>query len=192
MTATQTPAIHITGASGCGVTTLGRSVAGALGALHIDADDVYWLPTDPPYLQKRERSARLKLLDESFHQAGERGWVLTGSILEWGDSLISLFTLVVFLTAPTELRLRRLKAREAQRFGARIDPGGDLLSTHQAFLEWAAAYDAGTCGGRTRARHEEWLTRMQAPVVRLDATAPYEELLGQVLEQIKQLACGYP
>lgn len=82
MTREPTAAIHITGASGCGVTTLGRAVASALGALHVDADDVFWLPTDPPYTQRRERGARLQMLNESFLRAGARCWVLSGSILD--------------------------------------------------------------------------------------------------------------
>ena len=41
--------IHIMGASGAGVTTLGRALADTLGLPHHDTDDYYWRPTDPPY-----------------------------------------------------------------------------------------------------------------------------------------------
>ena len=43
------PRIHITGASGFGVSTLGGALAARLGCAHLDTDDFYWLPTDPPY-----------------------------------------------------------------------------------------------------------------------------------------------
>lgn len=186
MTRELASAIDITGASGCGVTTLGRAVADALGALHIDADDVFWLPTDPPYTQKRERAARLQMLDESFLSAAARGWVLSGSILDWGDSLIPLFCLVVFLSAPLALRLERLKARESQRHGARIEPGGDMYSGHREFLEWSAAYDAGA-RGRMRARHEECLARVESPILRLDGANPTGDLVTRVLQQVRQV-----
>jgi adenylate kinase family enzyme len=189
MTRSLVPAIHITGAAGCGVTTLGCAVARALGARHIDADDVYWLATDPPYTEKRERSARIEMLDACFRMSSERGWVLSGSILDWGDSLVPLFTLVVFLSTPVALRLERLAAREAQRHGARIEPGGDSYDRHRWFLDWAAAYDAGTCEGRTRARHEAWLARVPAPILRLDGAMPIEKLVHQVLRQIERAAC---
>jgi adenylate kinase family enzyme len=185
MIAVRVSTIHITGASGCGVTTLGRALAGAVGSVHIDADDVLWLPTDPPYTSKRDRADRIQILEERMGACGDRGCVLSGSILDWGDSLIPLFRLVVFLTALTSVRLQRLKTREAQRFGPRIAPGGDLYEIHRAFLEWAAAYDAETCKGRTRRRHEEWLARIEAPVLRLDGVTPTQELVCDVFKHLQ-------
>jgi adenylate kinase family enzyme len=41
--------IHITGASGLGVTSLGRALADALALPHHDTDDYLWLPTTPLY-----------------------------------------------------------------------------------------------------------------------------------------------
>ena len=40
--------IHILGASGSGTTTLGRALAERLQCPHFDADDYFWVPTDPP------------------------------------------------------------------------------------------------------------------------------------------------
>jgi len=40
--------IHLTGASGCGVTTIGRALATRLALPVPDTDDYYWLPTDIP------------------------------------------------------------------------------------------------------------------------------------------------
>jgi adenylate kinase family enzyme len=41
--------IHIMGASGSGVTSLGRASADALAIPHHDTDDYFWQPTTPPY-----------------------------------------------------------------------------------------------------------------------------------------------
>jgi shikimate kinase len=41
--------IHIMGASGSGVTCLGRTLADALAIPHHDTDDYFWQPTVPPY-----------------------------------------------------------------------------------------------------------------------------------------------
>jgi adenylate kinase family enzyme len=46
--------IHVTGASGAGVTTLGRALADALALPHHDTEDYLWQPTTPPYRQMRE------------------------------------------------------------------------------------------------------------------------------------------
>ena len=56
--------IHILGASGAGISTLGRALAERLQYAHFDTDDYFWLPTDPPYTQQRERTRREHLLME--------------------------------------------------------------------------------------------------------------------------------
>jgi cytidylate kinase len=61
--ASKTPDhIHILGASGSGTTTLGSAIAQAYGHVHLDTDDYYWVPTDPPFQETREPSARLDTL----------------------------------------------------------------------------------------------------------------------------------
>ena len=87
--------IHITGASGAGTTTLGKHLANALRCVHFDSDDFYWLPTDPPFQTKRDMPERILLLQDSLSGNDDR--VLSGSLVGWGDPLISLFTAVVFI-----------------------------------------------------------------------------------------------
>jgi len=54
------------GASGSGVTSLGRALADALAIPHHDTDDYFWLPTTPPYRNMREIAERLRLMREVF------------------------------------------------------------------------------------------------------------------------------
>jgi adenylate kinase family enzyme len=107
--------LHITGASGSGTTSLGAALAKTLGCHHLDTDDFYWLPTDPPFRTKWHASERLSLLNSAL--AGKAGFVLSGSLDGWGDPLIPLFTAVIFLETPTSIRLSRLQGREAQHYG---------------------------------------------------------------------------
>jgi len=53
--------IHIFGASGAGVTTLGRATADALAFPHHDTDDYYWLLTAPLI----DKSAKLPIASGS-------------------------------------------------------------------------------------------------------------------------------
>src|SRR5262245_36707446 len=105
--------IHVLGASGAGVTTLGRALADALAIPHHDTDDYYWLPTTPAYQQRRDVPDRLRLMHEMF--AGRPDWVLSGSLDGWGDPLIPLVDLVVFLYVAPEVRVQRLHEREVRR-----------------------------------------------------------------------------
>lgn len=180
------PRIHITGAACSGTTTLGARLAEVLGVPHLDTDTYYWRPTDPPYTDKHPVAERLALLREA---AGEGPWVVSGSLDGWGDPLAKEADLIVFLTAPTALRLARLKSRERRRFGDRIGPGGDMEQIHASFLVWAAQYDDAGFAGRSRLRHETWLADQAAPVLRLDATQPIETMTEQVLARLAEM--GY-
>jgi adenylate kinase family enzyme len=177
------PAIHITGASGSGVSTLGRGLAERTGAVHLDTDDFYWAPLEPKYSVKRGVPERLRLLRSAFEAAEKRGFVLSGSVGAWADSIVPRFGLVVFLEAPAETRAARLRHREAEEFGgAAIAPGGARHEEHEAFVAWAMQYDAGPKEGRSRARHEAWLRTLRCPVLRLDGIEPADRLVERVVE----------
>jgi adenylate kinase family enzyme len=175
----QTARIHITGAAGSGVSTLGRVVAEKLGGIFLDTDDFYWLPTDPPYGAKREPADRVRLIRDAIH--GHDCWVLGGSLDAWGNDLVSLFDLVVFLYVATPVRLARLRMRERERFGeAALAPGGSMHEHHQEFLTWAASYDDGRMAGRNLPRHKAWLAALSCPVLELDGGRSIAELVESV------------
>lgn len=179
--ATAPRRLHLTGAAGSGTTTLGRALADRLGLRHLDTDDFYWLPTDPPYQAARPMPERLARLESALDAAEGTGWVLSGSLAGWGDPLMRRFQTVIFLAVPTPERLRRLEARERARYGAAIDPGGPRHAESQAFLRWAAQYDDGDHTMRSRARHDLWLKQMPCPVVRLEDLDSVERRLERLL-----------
>jgi adenylate kinase family enzyme len=171
----------VTGASGAGVTTLGGALASVLSVPHLDTDDFYWLPSDPPFRHKREIPERLGLLDEALGRA-PHGWVLSGSQDGWGDPLVPRFDVVVFLLVSTEVRLDRIRARSRHRYGdAALAPGGRMHEDYLAFLDWAATYDEGSQGGRSRPRHEAWLARLPCPVIRLEGVLGLDDMVNRVL-----------
>lgn len=170
--------IHITGASGAGTTTLGRALATRWAVPHADADDYYWLATSPPYVAAREAPERLRLMGQVF--LPRDAWVLSGSIMSWGDPLIPYFDAVLCLRLDGDVRLARLRSRERLRYGTAVEPGGARHDAYRAFIRWAAAYDDPRFDGRSRARHEQWLARLHCPVLHLDAEAPVEQLLDAV------------
>jgi adenylate kinase family enzyme len=171
--------IHITGAAGAGVSTLGVALARARGLRPLDTDDFLWLPSDPPYQELIPAETRLQMLRIAFDDAGATGWVLSGSLAGWGDPLIPRFEAVLYVDTPTDIRLERLRRREAAKLGALILPGGVMYQEHQAFLAWAAAYDDPAMTGRSRHHHARWLEAMTCPVLHLDGRQPTADLLQQ-------------
>ena len=176
--------IHVLGASGSGTTSLAAALAQRHGHRHLDTDDYFWLPTDPPYRDKRPRTERRAMLERAV--AASPRWVLSGSLCEWGDPLIPLFDLVVFLVVPTAIRMERLRARELRRYGpAALAPGGALHHAHVDFLDWAGRYDDGGLAMRSRALHEGWLSAITCRVLRLDGDRPVAALLGEVERDVR-------
>jgi adenylate kinase family enzyme len=175
--------IHILGASGSGTTTLGRALAERLHFPHFDTDDYFWLPTDPPYTQRRERTERAQLLLNAV--TAQDAWVVSGSLCGWGDVVIPLFELVVFLSIPQDRRMERLRRREQARFGGRILPGGDMYESSQGFLAWAASYDEGGLDIRSRQRHDQWLSTLSCPILCFEGEYTTEEHLAVLMVEIQ-------
>jgi adenylate kinase family enzyme len=171
--------IHILGASGSGVTTLGRALAARLGCPCFDSDDYFWLPTEPPYQVKRGRAQRQELLlrDLSAHDS----WVWSGSACGWGDVVIPLLDAVVYLRLPTAVRLERIRRRERGRFGDEILPGGVMYESCRWLMDYAALYDTGDEGVRSRRLHEKWLSGLPCQVIRIEEDLPVGEKVQRVL-----------
>ena len=170
--------VHIFGGSGSGASTLGRAIAAEYGCFFMDTDDYFWMPTDPPFQEKRPREQRLALIREEL--AAHERVVLSGSLCGWGDPLIPLFDLAVRMELPPEIRLSRLETRERSRFGDRILPGGDMERQHREFMDWAARYDTAGPEVRSRALHDKWQEKLACPVVELDGSLSVEALLKKL------------
>lgn len=168
--------VHVLGASGAGTTTLARAVADHWSVPHADADDYFWVPTDPPYVEKRPEADRLALMQSVF--LPREAWVLSGSMLGWGESVVALCDAVVFLTLDPQERVRRLTVRETHRLAGQVEDA----EAWAAFLDWACGYDDPTFEGRSRVAHEAWLASLDRPVLRLDSALSREELRDAVLE----------
>ncbi len=174
--------IHIYGASGSGTSTMGRFISEKLGYFFMDTDDYFWETTDPPYQIKRNRSDRLALMKNDITQHDKI--VISGSLVDWGDELIPLFTLAIRVETDTAIRIDRIKKREQKRFGSRIETGGDMYKHHLEFLDWAASYDTGGLDMRSKAKHDDWEKQVQCPKILLDGSLPIETNFETILQNI--------
>lgn len=172
--------IHIFGASGSGTTTLGKRIAEELGYKLMDTDDYFWLPTNPAYTTKRLVEERIRMMIADIHSA--ENVVISGSLTDWGDSLIPYFTLAIRVHTDTNVRIERLRSRERQKFGNRIDKGGDMYENHMEFIEWAKQYDSGDIFIRSKAKHDEWQKLLSCEVLNVDGN----NIFGLDMEIIKQ------
>lgn len=175
--------LHIFGASGSGVTTLGNRLSERLEMPYFDSDDYFWEKTEPPYTKKRIPVDRNALLLQDLDK--QTDWILGGSVIHWGENLFPGFSLVVFLYLQHEIRMERLKKREYERYGAVIDTDPTRSQQYKTFLAWAADYDHHTgIANRTLQAHETWLQQLSCPVLRLAGDISTEERMEQVLSML--------
>lgn len=167
--------IHIFGAAGSGVTTLGKELSNTLTIPSFDTDNYYWKQTNIPFTVKNSVENRYRLLLQDL--SDEENWIISGSMDTWCKPFVPMFQLAIFLYVPTEIRIQRLKHREYEKYGDRIIQGGDMENHHKEFLDWALQYDEGHKAGRSLKRHEEWTKTLPCPVLRIEGEHSIEILI---------------
>lgn len=172
--------IHIFGASGSGTTTLGKKICEELGYTQMDTDDYFWMPTEPKFTQKRPIQERIKRMKNDINQS--ENVVISGSLTDWGDELIPYFTLAIRIEMKQSVRIERLKKREKERYGSRIDPGGDLYRQHIDFIEWAKSYDDAGLDIRSKALHDELQKSFRCKILYLDGEDELDDKFEKVLK----------
>ena len=174
--------IHIFGASGSGTTSIANAVCEKLGYKHFDTDNYYWLKTKIPFTEVRHTEERLEMMSKDLSNNGK--WVLSGSLDGWGNPLVPLFQLVVFVYVSTDIRIERIKKREQNRYGKDVLPGGSRYQSTKEFIDWAAGYDSGLLTGRSLPRHNKWLASLECKVIRI-VNDTFEDSVNTVLEAIR-------
>lgn len=152
--------IIICGANGSGKTTLGKALAAALGFKHMDIEDYYFLNSDVPYSRSRPRDEMLTLMLDDIEKYEQ--FVLTAVNGDFGDEITSLYKMAIYLSAPLELRVERIKKRSFEKFGERMLEGGDMFEQESNFFEFAAA--------RSMEKTEKWLETLRCPIIYADGT----------------------
>jgi adenylate kinase family enzyme len=163
----------ITGGPGAGASTTGERLSTVLEIPWIDSDDYFHKPTNPPFQVQYSREERSHLIHKEFDRFDS--WILSGSISAWDIHDVE-FTHAVLLGIGPELRLKRLKAREHERFGVRIEAGGDMHEDHMEFMKWAASYESGELEGRSLSREKAFMAKHCTHILLIEEQHSLDEL----------------
>lgn len=172
--------LHILGAPGSGVTSLGKELAARLHCPHFDTDDYHWFTEDAlPYRRRRNPDHRRQLLSHDLGKTED--WILSGALCGWGDVFIPKFDAVVYLWLPAKTRIERIRDREMRRYGSdRIASGGDLHTVFEKFMVWAASYDEQSGNIRSREKELEWLENLPCPMLKIEKEHRLPDLADMV------------
>jgi adenylate kinase family enzyme len=174
--------INIFGASGSGVTTLGKALSEKLDYPYFDSDHYFWFLSDPPFTNRRLPEERNALINNDM--AGFENWILGGSIINWNNNW--KFDLSVFLYIPQEVRLQRLRDREFERYGDIIHTDRERNRLYHEFIDWARGYDELITNSRSLYSHKNWMKNLKTPLLIIDGETTVEDRVEAVVKKIAE------
>jgi|SaaInlStandDraft_1057018.scaffolds.fasta_scaffold19457_2 adenylate kinase family enzyme len=174
--------IYIFGASGSGSSTLGRAISDRFSITHVDTDDFIWKKTDPPFSVLNDRQLIISNLQEVVNDNNQ--FILSGPLGDLNKYFSEFFSLVIFLHLSDTIRMKRLMKREKEKYGERIQPGGDMFDQHSRFMRWASLYHSTNNKVRNYSDHKFLLNSFKCPTLSLNSSLSIDELLNEVVEKI--------
>ena len=165
--------IIVFGANGSGKTTLGRELASILNFKHMDIEDYYFEKSEVPYTKARSHEDFLNLMladIEKYHS-----FVITTVIGNLGDKIPQMYEFGVYLSAPFELRMKRVKQRSIELYGERVCEGGDMYEQELKFFDYVAS--------RSLSKIDEWSETLTCPIIRIDGTKDWRTNAANIAEQ---------
>lgn len=169
--------VLISGGPGAGCTSTAKLIGAELGLPVFDSDAFLHKPTDPPFQEQYAPDERRQLIAAALDANSD--WILSGSIATWGVDLPTIH-FGVFLDPPKDERLGRLDLRERERFGSRIDLGGDLHTENKDFMEWASGYEDRSGTGRNKGADRAFLLRQCEYFVEISNSLSLDEIASEV------------
>lgn len=85
----------------------------------------------------------------------------------YNNEISDSFTHAVFICAPKEIRIKRVKERSYKKFGNRVLYGGDLYYKEKSFMDMV--------NNRSDNYTLDWLNTVNIPIVKVDGTKPIDE-----------------
>ena len=169
--------IAIVGGNGSGKTTLGEMLANTLGYKHLDVEDYYFGNRSSSFSNPRSKEEVQQLLLEDMHLFPNFVFSSVGG--DMGDEINKRYDLVIYINAPLDIRINRVKARSIEKYGDRVLLGGDMYESEQAFFHYVAM--------RSLDKLDQWLNSINCPVLYLDGTDPLEINVAHIKQYIASL-----
>ncbi len=169
--------ILISGGPGAGRTSTADFIGAELGLPVFDSDSFFHKSTDPPFQEQYSPDERRQSITAALCATPD--WILSGSIATWNLDLPTV-DFGVFLDPPKAERLRRLELREHERFGSRIDIGGDLHTGNKNFMKWASEYEDRSGRGRNRGTDRGFLVQHCDYFIEIDQSRSLDEVVSEI------------
>ena len=162
--------IIIFGANGSGKTTLGRELARILKYKYMDHEDYAFNDSEIPYTNERPHEECTELLFADIKRSC--GFVLSAVTGDFGGEVLQHYNLAVFISAPLEVCVERIRQREYDKFGDRVCEGGDMYEQHLKFVDFVTT--------RSLKHLKEWEETLMCPIINVDGTKDYKRTAADI------------
>ena len=98
---------------------------------------------------------------------------------DYGKEIIPMYSYVVLVEVPKQIRSQRVRNRSFAKFGSRMLAGGDLYEQEEAFFQMVDSRKDDVI--------ENWLQQISCPIIRVDGTKPIEENLESIIQIIENV-----
>lgn len=164
--------IIILGLNGSGKTTVGRELAQLLNYKRMDVEDYYFPASEIPFSVHRTKEEVQQLMWDDICTYGN--YVLSSVNCDWDEQIVGTLRLAVFLSAPLEVRLTRIKQREFARFGPRVLDDGDMYESQRRFHDRVAV--------RQEKPIRQAVSFLPCPVLEIDSTLSVETIVRKIYD----------
>ena len=153
-----------------------KALAEKIGFHFIDNENLYFsrTNTDEPYTNAKSRIEVERLLMEEVSRHPD--FVFSAVKGDYGKDIVPMYNYVVVIEVPKEIRSQRVRNRSFQKFGSRMQMGGDLYKQEEAFFRMVES--------RQDDYVENWLQSVKCPIIRVDGTKPIEENVEHIIHVI--------
>ena len=186
--------IAIFGLNGGGKSTLTHALAKQLGYFEMDVEDYYFpeqresrkwtlennsvIDTEHlgelPFSKPRTKSEVQTAIMENIKT--HPWFIISGVIMNWSDEILSCIDIAFLVQTPLKERLKRIKAREEKRFGARVLDGGDMFAQQREFQKVVKNRDSKAV--------EECAMKLGCPVIVIDGTLSVIHNLEKIIDNL--------
>ena len=165
--------IMLCGLNGCGKSTLGKALAERTGFHFIDNENLFFRDNkkDKPYANPKSRIQVTEMLMDEVKEHGN--FIFAAVKGDYGEEILPLYSHIVKIEVPREIRLKRVRERSYKKFGRRMLPGGDLYEQEKVFFEAVEK--------REESLVDNWITTLNCPVITVDGTRRIEKNVDEIV-----------
>ena len=170
--------IIIFGPNGSGKSTLGRKLAEKLKYKYMDIEDYHFIESDIPYTKFRSKESCHQLILEDMVK--HESFVLSALTGDFNDQIMAYYDLAICISAPLNLRLKRIKNRAFLQHGHRVLQGGDMHDQENEFFNHVKS--------KSLTSIEAFKAKLNCPIISIDGENNLEENLECLLKSISNFS----